>query len=86
MLFVTKFADQHMNDEIKKIMKVCSINKKVTFHVARHTFATCFLRAGGSVVKLQKLLGHASITQTMIYVHILDEEANEDIHLMDNLF
>lgn len=85
LLFVKKFADQHINDELKKIMKILGITKKVTFHVARHTFATSFLRAGGSVEKLQKLLNHSSINETMIYVHIQAAEANEQIFLLDKL-
>lgn len=85
-LFMVKFTDQHINDKLKKIMKFIGITKIVTFHVARHTFATSFLRAGGKVEKLQILLGHSSISQTMIYAHIVESEANSEIHLLDNLF
>ena len=86
LLFEKKFADQHINDELKKIMALLKIQKKVTFHVARHTFATSFLRAGGQVEKLQKLLGHSDIKQTMIYVHIVQADANAEIFLLDKLF
>lgn len=85
LLFEKKFADQHINDELKKIMKLLSINKKVTFHVGRHTFATSFLRAGGKIEKLQLLLGHSDIKQTMIYSHIVQKDANEEIFLLDDL-
>ncbi|WP_395058232.1 tyrosine-type recombinase/integrase [Flavobacterium sp.] len=84
-LFVTKFADQHLNDELKKIMSVIGITKKVTMHVGRHTFATLFLKMGGKVEMLQMLLSHASITQTMVYVHIVQAEANKEIFLLDKL-
>lgn len=86
LLFEKKFADQHLNDEIKKIMSTLGINKKVTFHVARHTFATLFLKAGGKVEMLQMLLGHSTISQTMIYVHIVQAEANQEMYLLDDLF
>lgn len=86
LLFEKKFADQHINDELKKIMTNLKIHKKVTFHVARHTFATSFLRAGGQVEKLQRLLGHSDIKQTMIYVHIVQADANSEVFLLDNLF
>ncbi|WP_278035921.1 tyrosine-type recombinase/integrase [Flavobacterium nitratireducens] len=86
LLFEKKYADQHINDELKKIMLILKIHKKVTFHVARHTFATSFLRAGGQVEKLQKLLGHSDISQTMIYVHIVQADANKEVFLLDNLF
>ena len=86
LLFEKKFADQHINDELKKIMTLLKIHKNVTFHVARHTFATSFLRAGGKVEKLQRLLGHTDIKQTMIYAHIVQSDANSEIFLLDNLF
>lgn len=86
LLFEKKFADQHINDELKKIAKLLKIQKKVTFHVARHTFATSFLRAGGQVTKLQLLLGHSDISQTMIYSHIVQADANAEVFLIDNLF
>lgn len=86
LLFEKKFADQHINDELKKIMAILKIQKKITFHVARHTFATSFLRAGGQVEKLQILLGHSDISQTMIYSHIVRADANAEVFLIDNLF
>ncbi|MNY74644.1 Tyrosine recombinase XerD [compost metagenome] len=67
-------------------MAILKIQKKVTFHVARHTFATSFLRAGGQVEKLQLLLGHSDINQTMIYSHIVQADANAEVFLIDNLF
>ena len=86
LLFEKKYADQHINDELKKIMLILKIHKKVTFHVARHTFATSFLRAGGQVEKLQLLLDHSDISQTMIYSHIVKADANKEIFLIDTLF
>ena len=84
-LFYVKFTNEYINRELKVIMRNLSIKKRVTFHVARHTFATSFLRAGGKVENLQLLLGHSSITQTMIYTHIVASEANKEIYLLDNL-
>lgn len=85
-LFLTKFTNEHVNRELKEIMRILGVRKKVSFHVARHTFATSFLRMGGSVEKLQILLGHSSIMQTMIYSHIVAAEANKSIYLLDDLF
>lgn len=86
VLFVQKLTNEYINRELKKIMRNLGITKKVTFHCSRHTFATSFLRAGGKVEDLQKLLGHSAITLTMIYVHIVAEEANKNIFLLDNLW
>jgi integrase/recombinase XerD len=86
LLFERKFEDQFINRELKQIALYLGVKKVITFHVARHTFATSFLRAGGKVENLQKLLGHSNISQTMTYVHLVALEANKDIHLMDDLF
>lgn len=85
-LFDRKLAEQTINEELKNIAFDTKITKKVSFHVARHTFATTFLRAGGKVENLQKLLGHSKIATTMIYVHIVSEEANKEIFKLDSLF
>ena len=85
-LFVTFFTNEYMNREIKTIMQHLQITKSVSFHVARHTFATLFLKLNGNVVDLQKILGHSKLEQTMIYVHIVQADANKAIFLMDQLF
>lgn len=85
-LFKVKYTNEHINRELKTVMKNISVNKKLTFHVARHTFATTYLRVGGKIEKLQQLLGHSNINETMIYTHIVAAEANEDIFLIDTLW
>lgn len=85
-LFIKFPTDVHTNREIKKIANHLGISKKISFHVARHTFATNFIRMGGNVVKLKTILGHSNIRETMIYVHMVEQEANEDMMLMDKLY
>jgi site-specific recombinase XerD len=88
LLFVAKFSDVELNRGIKKIALKCKIEKSISMHVARHTFATCFLRpeVGGTVHHLQKLLKHKNITTTMVYAHIIESEANEMVFYLDKLF
>ena len=50
-------------------------------HVLRHTFASHFTMNGGNIITLQKLLGHASIKQTMVYAHLAPDYLNEVITL-----
>lgn len=84
-VFKDNFEDQTINDYLKEICKICGITKKVSFHVARHTFATQFLIAGGKVQVLQKILGHSKLETTMIYVHIVEDEINDQITNMDTI-
>lgn len=85
-LFVDFIHPNTINIELKKIVKQLGIKKNISFHCGRHTFATNFLRMGGKPEKLQILLGHSEIKTTMVYVHILAAEANEEIFLLDKLF
>lgn len=78
-------ADQTINEQLKRLMIRAGIKKKITTHVARHTFATQFIASGGNVVYLQQILGHSDIRTTMRYVHIVDEAKREQIQLMDGI-
>lgn len=78
-------SDKHINTVLKVVSKICGIKKNVTFHVARHSFATNYLRLGGKVEILQQILGHSNINETMIYVHIVQEEQDREIMIMDQL-
>ena len=79
-------ADAYTNRILKNIAKKLEINKPIKYHSSRHTFATMFLRKGGKVQVLQQLLGHSKITQTMKYVHVLTEDIEQEMKLMDSLW
>lgn len=76
-------SDQSINRKLKKIVDGINMNKHISFHCARHTFATIFLREGGKVQILQKLLGHYSISETMKYIHILPDDTEEQIKIFN---
>jgi integrase/recombinase XerD len=46
----------------------------IRFHLLRHTFATEYIRTGGSIAMLPKILGHSSISTTMIYEHLQTDD------------
>ncbi len=77
-------SDQKTNDYIKDCAKLVKIKKRLTFHVSRHTFATLFLEKTSDVATLQKLLGHASITQTMDYAHVSETKKKKQIKVFDS--
>lgn len=63
--------------DIKLLARRAGINKAVTPHKLRHSFATHMLQNGGNVVAIQKLLGHASLNTTQIYTHYNVDELKE---------
>lgn len=66
-------SNQKLNAYLKEIADLCGINKELTFHIARHTFATTVTLANGVPIEtVSKMLGHKSLTQTQHYAKILD--------------
>ncbi|MBZ9630996.1 site-specific integrase [Salegentibacter sp. LM13S] len=74
-------SNQKTNSYLKEIADVCEIQKKLTFHVARHTFATTVTLSNGVPIEsVSKMLGHKSIKITQHYAKILDEKLSEDMN------
>lgn len=71
------YANAFTNRMLKDIAKAVGIKKRLTYHIARHTFGTSFLERGGSVEVLQQLMGHSEIETTMVYVHMTDKRMRE---------
>lgn len=61
-------------------------NKHITFHTARHTFATMMLTLGADLYTTSKLLGHANINTTQIYAKIVDKKRDEAVNLTNGIF
>lgn len=79
-------SPQTISDNVRNIAAAAGINKHVTFHTARHTFATLLLTKGADLYTTSKLLGHADISTTQIYAKIVDAKKQEAVSLLDNLF
>lgn len=73
------YADAVTNRMLKKIAEGVGINKDISFHSARHTFASIFLSKTDDLATLQKLLGHSDIKQTMVYVHLTEKKKVEQM-------
>ena len=77
------YSNQKTNSYLKEIAKDCGIRKNITFHVARHTFATTIMLSNGVPIEtVSKLLGHTKLSTTQIYARVLEHKISEDI---DNL-
>ena len=80
-------SNQRMNSYLKEIAAVCGINKDLTFHVARHTFATTVTLSNGVPLEsVSKMLGHTSWKSTQIYARVLDKKIGEDMQVLKDKF
>jgi site-specific recombinase XerD len=79
------YSNQKTNDYLEEIIKKAEIKQHITFHCARHTFATITLELSGDIATVSKLLGHTNISTTQIYARVLDQNKRSVIDLWDNL-
>jgi len=76
-------SNQKTNSYLKEIADVCGINKELTFHIARHTFATTItLTNGVPIESVSKMLGHRNLRTTQHYAKILDRKVSDDMELL----
>ncbi len=80
-------SNQRMNSYLKEIGDVCNIAKDLTFHMARHTFATTVTLSNGVPLEsVSKMLGHRSLKSTQIYARVLDIKVSRDMQQLKNKF
>ena len=77
-------SNQKMNAYLKEIADVCGIEKNLTCHVARHTFATLMLSLGVSMESVSRMLGHTNIKTTQIYARITNQKVSKDMKAISN--
>lgn len=68
-----------VNRHLKEISEICGINKHLTFHLSRHTFATLTMSKGVSLESVSKMLGHKNIQTTQIYAKMTTEKVGRDM-------
>jgi site-specific recombinase XerD len=82
-LLLPILSNQKMNSYLKEIGDVCEIDKELTFHLARHTFATTITLAKGVPIEtVSKMLGHTNIRTTQIYARITDSKISNDMQAL----
>ena len=82
MLF-PRVTNQEMNRSLKVIGEICGIRKNLSFHLARHTFATTVtLMNGVPIETISKMLGHTKLSTTMIYARVTNSKIGMDMGLL----
>jgi site-specific recombinase XerD len=80
-------SNQKMNSYLKEIADVCGIQKDLTFHIARHTFATTLTLTNGVPIEtVSKMLGHTNIKTTQHYAKILYKKVSDDMQVLRDKF
>ena len=81
-LFPT-LSNQKLNSYLKEIADVCGIKKNLTFHMARHTFATTVTLTNGVPIEtVSKLLGHTKLSTTQIYAKVIERKVSDDMNAL----
>ncbi len=75
-------SNQKMNAYLKEIADLCGIEKRLSYHLARHTFATMALSKGVPVESVSKMLGHTNIQTTQIYARVINKKIESDMLLL----
>ncbi len=80
-------SNQKMNSYLKEIAAICEIEKELTFHIARHTFATTVtLTNGVPIESVSKMLGHKNLRTTQHYAKVLDRKVSDDMKILKDRF
>ncbi len=78
-----KISNQEINRSLKIIGEICKIKKPMTFHLARHTFATTVTLINGVPIEsISKMLGHTKLTTTMVYAKVVKQKLSMDMALL----
>jgi site-specific recombinase XerD len=75
-----------MNSYLKEIADQCGITKNITFHLARHTFATTVTLSNGVPIEsVSKMLGHRDLKTTQLYAKVIDKKISDDMNKLKEL-
>ena len=78
-------SNQKLNSYLKEIADMCDITKPLTFHIARHTFATTITLTNGVPIEtVSKMLGHTKLTTTQIYAKVVESKIHDDMALLSD--
>jgi integrase/recombinase XerD len=76
-------ATTQINKNLKTLAKMAEIEKRLSFHISRHSFAVMALRKGITIDKVSKLMAHSAIKETLIYAKIVNEELDKAMDILN---
>jgi integrase/recombinase XerD len=80
-------TNEKLNQYLKEVAFYCGIKKNLTFHMARHTFATTITLSNGVPIEtVSKMLGHTKIATTQIYARVIERKVSEDMQVLKDKF
>ena len=82
---VYQLSPYDINPQLRRLVERAGINKHISFHCARHTFAVLMLDLGVDLYTTSKLLGHTQISTTQIYAKVLDKNKQKAVDLIPDL-
>ncbi len=85
-IFARLKYSSYMNVELSKWMMKANITKDITFHCARHSFATVLLTKGVDIYTVSKMLGHRELKTTQIYTKVIDQKKRDAVKVFDTFF
>lgn len=85
-IFCLSSAASVIEQRLAEWAKKAGIEKHVTFHVSRHSYATMMLTIGVDIYTVSKLLGHKNVATTQIYAKIIDQKKIDAVNMMDKFF
>ena len=85
LVFGKKFSHATVTTQVRNWCRAAGISKHITFHSARHTFATLLLTKGADLYTVSKLLGHTNIGSTQIYAEVVEQSKKQAIDLLESL-
>ncbi len=78
------YGNSEINRGLKQLAAACGIDRKLTFHMARHTYATeITLSHGVPMETVSRMLGHSRVDTTQIYAHVTDNKIGTDTQALD---
>ena len=78
-----KFSESYVSHQFKHYVTKAKLDSRLHFHSLRHTTASTLVNAGVSIYEVQKLLGHSSVSTTMVYSHLAESRLTESMNRLD---